>query len=673
MKQNSSEKARHLSRRYYALGGVFLVLCIAFVAVLAFYQVRGSTLPYEKEGTVRTYTVPGLRGEIYDCNGTLLVGNSTGYNLIYEYGAMPETRKEVNASLLAVLDALLRTGNGDKLADDLFILEGTYPKMTFSSKIRDKESSEYQAYKKFLERQNLMSEETTAKDVMEYFTARYGLTTTLYTNQEITSLIRLYYEMERVDFGSYVSYTIAEDVNMKLITAIEESNIEGVNFQISAKREYQYPGIASHILGRVGSITAETADYYLELGYSPDDKVGTSGCEATFEEWLRGRDGTLVVRYDEAGNMVEKYYDPEPIRGNDVYLTIDIDLQIAAEEGLAESIESIDSSEAGAITVMDPNSGALLATASYPTYDLTQFDSREYVQSLNNNSSNPWLNRALNGRYAPGSTYKVGAALAALESGTIGETTTYDCEHIYPHYDCPTCLGTHGILNVTDAIRVSCNIFFYYVGDAMGVDAMTGYTSRLGLGVDTGLELSHTTGTIAGESVNGGDIPRSAIGQSTHLYSPLQLSVYMSTIVNGGTRYRAHVLDRICKYYTGELVEETESQVMETVDFSDETYQILMNAMSDVVSSNSSVSRYFADVPVSVGGKTGTAEVTGKTDYALFCGFAPVESPQIVVSCVIEEGKYGYRAAYAAGKVMAKYFEKLAASAESDASPQKTT
>lgn len=669
MRTHSPERAVHVARRYYALGGVFLVLCIAFVAVLAVYQSRGSSLPYEKEGTVRTYTVPGLRGEIYDCNGTLLVGNATSYDLIYEYGAMPETRKEVNASLLAVLDALLRTGNGDKLAEDLLILEGTYPKMTFSSKIRDKNSAEYRAYKKFLERQDWMAEDTTAKDVMEYFTARYGLTTSLYTNQEITSLIRLYYEMERVDFGSYVSYTVAKNVNMKLITAIEESNIEGVNFQISATREYAYPGIASHILGRVGSITAETAEYYTALGYPLDAKVGTSGCEETFEEWLRGKDGTLVVRYDEAGNMVEKYYDPEPIRGNDVYLTIDIDLQIAAEEGLAASIAASDTSEAGAVTVMDPNTGALLATASYPTYDLTQFGSKDYVQSLNSNGNNPWLNRALNGSYAPGSTYKVGAALAALESGTIDETTLYDCQHMYPRYDCPTCLGTHGNLSVTDAIRVSCNVFFYYVGDAMGVDAMTSYTERLGLGAETGLELANTKGTVASDSVNGGDIPRSAIGQSTHLYSPLQLSVYMSTVVNGGTRYRAHVLDRICKYYTGDLVEQTETQVMETVAFSDETYAILMEAMSEVISENPTVSRYFAAVPVAVGGKTGTAEVTGKVDYALFCGFAPVESPQIVVSCVLEQGKYGYRAAEVAGKVMAKYFEKQLAAADSDPTP----
>ena len=261
----------------------------------------------------------------------------------------------------------------------------------------------------------------------------------------------------------------------------------------------------------------------------------------------------------------------------------------------------------------------------------------------------------------PYSGYKVGAALAALETGTIDSTSTYECNHIFPHYDHPTCLGTHGATDVVGAIRDSCNVFFYYVGDAMGVDAMTDYTARLGLGADTGLELYDSLGTVASQSVNPGDTVRSAIGQADHGYTPLQLSVYMSTVVNGGTRYSAHVLDSVRKYYTGEIVEQYQTQALDGVEFSDETYEILIDGMSRVVSDNPTVYRYFENLPVTVGGKTGTAEVTGKVDYALFCGFAPLDRPEIVVSCVIEEGQYGYRAAYAAGKVMEKYFDKQSA------------
>lgn len=650
------EKKTRLSVRYMALAIVFLVLCIAFVVLLAVTQRRGTTLPPEEEGYVRTYTVPGMRGEIYDRNGKKIVGNSTRYDLIYEYGAMPDTRSEINDSLLAVYRVLLRTGNEENMPTDRFALEGSYPEMRFASAIEDKSSATYEAYTRFLKRQQMNAETTEAKDVVKYFVNRYRLSSSLYTDEEITILIRTYYEMERVDFGAYASYTIAENVNESLITAIEESNIQGVNFRVSASREYLYAGSASHILGRVGSITAETAQEYLALGYELDDKVGTSGCEQAFESWLRGTDGVMVLRYDDDGNMVEKYYDPEPIRGNDVYLTIDIDLQLAAERALAEQIDSLSSAEAGAVTATDPNTGALLASASYPSYDLTQFSSVSYVQSLNENPNNPWLNRALSGVYAPGSTYKVGAALAALEMGAINSQTTCSCQQIFPKYDHPTCLDHHGTTNVVEAIRDSCNVFFYYLGDAMGVDSITQYTKALGLGESTGLELTDGVGRVAAQTDRPGETVRAAIGQSTHGYTPLQLSVYMSTIVNGGTRYRSYLLDSVRKYYTHEPVLQTESEVLESVSFSDSTYATLLDGMSRVVSENPEVARSFASIDVSVGGKTGTAEVEGKSDYALFSGFAPLESPEIVVSCVIEEGLHGYYAASVVGAVMEEYF-----------------
>lgn len=654
---HKKQRKAHIFARYLTLGIVFSLLCIAFVVLLAIVQNRGSTLPPEEKGTVRTYTVPGLRGEIYDRNGKKIVGNSTRYDLIYEYGAMPDTRAEVNHSLLAVYAAVIRTGNEGCMPKDRFPLQGSYPDMSFSSALNDKQSPEYEGYKRFLKRQEMDSLETTAKDVVEYFVGRYRLSTSHYTNEEITTLIRMYYEMERVDFGAYASYTIAENVNDMLITALEESNIQGVNFRVSASRDYLYPGSASHVLGRVGSITAENAQEYLALGYKLNDKVGTSGCEKAFESWLRGQDGVMVVRYDEDGNMVEKYYDPEPIRGNDVYLTIDIDLQLAAEAALAEQIEALPSAEAGAVTVTDPNTGALLATASYPSYDLTQFGSVAYVQSLNENPSNPWLNRALSGLYAPGSTYKIGAALAALESGTISAGSTCECEQIFPKYDRPSCLGHHGVTNVVEAIRDSCNVFFYYLGDAMGVDSITKYTQSLGLGANTGLELTDSLGRVATQTVNPGETVRAAIGQSSHGYTPLQLSVYMSTIVNGGTRYRSHLLDSVRKYYTKETVLQTEAEVLERVEFSNTTYATLLDGMSRVVRENPEVLRSFSTLDVSVGGKTGTAEVEGKRDYALFSGFAPLESPEIVVSCVIEEGLHGYTAAKVVGAVMSEYFQ----------------
>ena len=665
-------KKRHVGARYLTLGLIFLVICVAYVAVLLVYQLRGSSLPPKEEGYTRTYTVPGIRGEIYDCNGVLLVGNATSYDLIYEYGAMPDSRREINQALLRTMEAILATGNGDRLAKDYFVLEGTYPELSFTSALRDHESQTYLSYQKFLERQK-MDQDTSAAAVAKYFVKRYQLIETLYSPEEITTLIRLYYEMERVDFGAYQSYTIAENVSMDLITSIEESNIEGVNFHIRSDRNYLYPGVASHILGRLGKITAENVEYYMEQGYSLDAMVGTSGCEEAFEPYLRGQNGTMVIRYDDMGNQLEKYYSVEPKGGNDVYLTIDINLQLAAEEGLKENVEMLQYSDAGAVTVMDPNTGKVLAIASYPTYDLSQFDQIDYYQTLLQDENLPLYNRALQGVYAPGSTYKIGAALAALEQGGIDAEHSVTCYGEYPLYHKPTCLANHGTVSVVDAIRESCNVFFYYLGDAMGVDAMTDYTKRLGLGVATGIELNERTGIVAGADYRQqmglsawqkGDDLSASIGQSDHGYTPLQLSVYLSTVVNGGTRYRAHVLDSVRTFYTGETVKNESSQILEQVSFSDATYDTLIEGMAQVVSDTASLRTLFSSLPVQVGGKTGTAEVEGKRDYAIFSGFAPLEDPRIVVSCIIEEGEHGYSAAHAVAKIMEQYFAQNSVSGE---------
>lgn len=655
--RNSTASAeRRGSVRTLAVAIVFFVICLAFLISVAVFQLRGSSLLPKEEGFTRSYTVPGLRGEIYDRNGVLLVGNATTYDLIYEYGAMPDTRRQINDSLLKTLEAIRETGNGDRLADDVFIFEGTYPEMEFVSALKDRESDEYYHYKKFLSRQEMERDDTDEKDVMNYFVKRYQLSEARYTNEQITELIRLYYEMERVDFGQYQSYTIAKNINAKLITRLEESNIEGVNFDVQAEREYAYPGVASHLLGRLGKITAENAEQYIDAGYPLDALVGTSGCEAAFEEYLRGQDGVMILRYDEDGNQIEKYYETPPTRGNDVYLTIDIELQIATEKSLQENVDRIATAKGGAITVLDPNTGALLASASYPTYDLSKFNSVAYYNSLRENARSPLLNRALQGVYAPGSTYKIGAALAGLETGKITAEEQVDCQGVYPKYDRPTCLDSHGRLDVIGAIRHSCNIFFYHLGDVLGVDAMTDYTTRLGLGVDTGLELGSGKGNVATDSHNPADTVRAAIGQSTHGYTPLQLSVYLSSIVNGGTRYRAHILDSVKKYYTEEVVYEPSVEVMDRVNFSEETYDTLIEGMRQVVSESATLTEYFSGVDVQIGGKTGTAEVAGRVDYALFSCFAPLTAPEMVVSCVIEEGQYGANAARAVIGVLEKYF-----------------
>ena len=653
----------NVGRRYAVIAIAFAVICVAFIIALSSVLIKGPQTEYDPDAkNTRVVTVTGLRGEIYDRNGKLLVGNSTTYDLLYEYGAMPNTYAEINKELLYILDAIRTVDSREHLSEDYFPLRGTYPDMQYASAISDTASTEYYYLQRVLKRAGL-DEDTDEDELIKYFEKKYKLDEKLYSPNEITELMRLWYEMERVDFGQYQSYTIAKDVSVELVTYVQESGTVGATFKTVSERVYEYPGVASHILGRLGKITAENAEYYTELGYPLDAYVGISGCEAAFEPILHGQDGKMVIKYDDDGNVVDKYYEVEPISGNDVWLTIDIDLQIAAERGLAESAALTDTSKGGAITAVDTDTGAVLAIASYPTYDLTQFSDADYYASLLENEDKPLLNRALQGVYAPGSTYKIGVALAALEEGD--ELTPCECTGRYDKLHRPGCNGVHGQTDIFEAIQESCNIFFYDIGHRMGIESITNYTKSLGLGEATGIELGERVGTVAGpafrtenklDAWTKGDDISAAIGQADHGYTPLQLSVYMASIVNGGTRFSAHILDSVRHFYTDEPISSYETTPLSVTEISDHSYDVLIQSMGQVVSENEEVRRYFKNVSVAVGGKTGTAEVNGQEDNALFSGFAPLDDPKIAVSCIIEEGQHGYYAAHAVAVVMEQYF-----------------
>ena len=640
-------------KRFFIVAAVFIIISIAFTVMLGVTQRKGPSITDEDRGLdVRTETVRGERGRIFDRNGVLIVGNSELYELVFEYGSMAYTSYEINNAILDCLKALHSSNSIEKRAEDYFPLEGTYPNMTFTKDAFDTETKVGYYYNRFLVKSQL-SPDMSAEALVKRFTDKYKLTQTLFSKSEISELIRIHYDMERVGFGAYQSYTIAKNLDpslesdLALITAIKEQRIEGATLIKQRERVYYYEDYAKHILGVLGKITAENVEKYED--YPLDALVGIGGVEETFEGYLRGVDGKRVTKYDAQGNLVSQYYDPAPVVGNDIYLTIDINLQIAAEDSLETEIEALESAEYGAATASDPNTGEVLVIASYPKYDIA-----------------PW-NRALSGLYAPGSTYKVGAALAALEEGNINASTCYECNHAYQLGEnpdkWPTCLGNHGSINVSEAIRVSCNVFFYELGHRYGIDSITPYTYRLGLGTPTGIEFDDKSGVVASEEYadskglewNVFDDVTGPIGQSKHAYTPLQLSVYMSSIVNHGTRYSAHLLKSV-KTRTGEVVLEKQPEVLDKVEFSDSTYKTLISAMHSVVDSSPTLSAYFSNVGVETGGKTGTAEKEGHVDNALFSGFAPLNDPSIVASCVIEEGEAGGNASKVVAAIFTEHF-----------------
>ena len=645
--------------RYISLLSLFLVVMLIYIVMLAKIQIEGSKNPPENDEVAytRTVTVSGLRGEIYDRNGKLLVGNNTSYDLLLEYGAIPDTSEELNNSILKILEALDKTNSRDRLSASCPILTGIYPDMVYTG-FEDEDA--YDDFIKILDK-NKLEHSIEAKELVEYFASKYKLSPKLYSNEEITSLLQIRYAMERIEFGVYNPLVFAEDISIELVSYIEEANIDGVTFKVSSERKYEYPGYASHILGRLGKIQAENAEYYSELGYPMDSYVGTSGCELAFEQYLRGQDGTMEISYDADGNIISKEFIKEPISGNDVYLTIDIELQITAEDSLKKTVDSLPYSDSGALVALDASDGGILVSASYPSYDISQFNSKEYYNSLLNDPAKPLLDRALLGEYAPGSIFKIGSALASLELGEISSSTRLNCSGTYPHLHQPTCLGVHGDINVINAIGVSCNCFFYELGMRLGIDSITPYTSKLGLGVSSGIELPERTGLIAGTPSRGDSWTQSedlsaVIGQSDHTYTPLQLAVFMSSVANGGDRYSAHLLHSVKKFYTEETVYEYPPIILDSIEISNSTYNTLISGMRNVVTSSQNLTNYFSGVDVIVGGKTGTAQKNGMKDFALFAGVAPLNSPEIVSACVIEQGVNGANAAIPMAKVFEKYF-----------------
>ncbi len=689
-------KRDHLER-YIVIGGFFVCVMLVFIARLVTVQIAGQDY-YTETVTERTYTrlepIQAQRGEIYDRNGNLLVGNKYTYSVYLDGGSFPRMNEDKNELILHLVDTAERFDelDGFEVPDMPFVkrdgqwkLDGDYMATTYGRRMS-----------RLMKDLNFQTDEDGGWSELDVSTVRntllfrYGLIDAdknkLYETEEEELLFALRLDMELSYFSAVEPYTLFKDVDIKYIIAVTEGGYRGYNISCDAEREYLYPGYMSHLLGRVGKIYAENVEYYTALGYSLDAIVGSSGVEAAFESWLHGQDGQMAIVEDEYGNVVDKYVKTEPIPGKDVYLTLDVDMQIAAEEALKNNIEIIvnnalskegdldgEDANAGAVSAVKVGTGEVLALASYPTFNLVTFN--EDYEALIADETSPMFNRALEGTYAPGSTFKIGVALAGLQEGIITPYTEILDEGRYQYYKeqnfTPACwiysprygMQTHGYVNVHEAIQVSCNCFFYDVGRQLTITNITKYAQAFGIGEATGIEVNEKTGVLAGpayreskgETWYDGDTLQAAIGQSDTLVSPLQLSNYIATVLNGGTRMKAHLLYEV-RDYSGEVLYRFEPETVEAVTLDPYNITVVKNAMKDVTE-NGSASRVFVNYPIAIGGKTGTAQVTKtSSDNALFTAFAPFDDPEIVCSCVIEHGANGTDAGFAVRDVFSWYF-----------------
>ena len=675
--------------RYMAVAAVFCLICVIYLGRLFYIQISGRENSYDTGTTTRRVTIQAVRGELYDRNGNPLVTNSYTYDLTLSYSTlMTSGLRRANETCLHLITALRDTGEESKHIEKYFPFDGAYPYYTLTEEAEDSDSIPFYRMRKVLKAIGL-DEDATVDEIVKYYISTYDLLATdandrrVYDDDEVDRLIHLRYDMDAMSFKSTGEYTFAENAGLPLMTYVKELALAGVTFRVNVERVYNYPGYASHILGTVGPIYSEEWEYYNEQGYQMNAIVGKSGCELAFEQYLHGSDGELEIEEDANGNIVNVTVITEPVAGSDVYLTIDIDLQIAAEDGLAENVayvvEKSNGNEAsgancnaGAAVVMDPDTFDVLAIASYPTYDLSTYN-LEY-NDLIQDTSNPLFNRALGGVYAPGSTYKLGVSVAALMEGKISSSSKVSCTGIYHFYDyhpkCSTYPHVSSAINVIQAIADSCNSFFYEMGVRLGIDTMNEYMSKFGIGQPTGIELGGKTGVLASPEYRqqvGGDVwtegltLQAAIGQSDNLVSPLQLACYISTLANGGTRYSAHLLDSVYTFGSDtpsySYIQGSQT-VLSEIDIPENVLDSVFEGMREVVSGNSTVRNFIGnEIPVTVGGKTGTAQNSSGCDNALFVCTAPYDDPEIVISVVIEQGNKGSYASLTAGKILEEYYK----------------
>ena len=672
--------------RYLGIVAVFCLICVIYLGRLFFIQISGRENEYKADIEEREVTVQAVRGEIYDRNGVKLVANRYSYDLSFAYKQFFDLPvQERNEVCLNIQNALAKRGGEGVREQKFFPFDGTYPNYTYSADTLNGDSIRSYRLKRVLGDLDLKAE-TTAVQLRDYYTDTYDLLqidnqgNRRFSDAEIDTLIRIYYDIDAVRFRSSGEYVLCQDVDMSLMTYIKEQNIKAVNFTVTVAREYCYPGYASHILGLVGPIYSEEWDYYNDLGYQMNAIVGKSGCEAAFESYLHGTDGKMKIKEDKNGNVTEIEVLTEPIAGNDVYLTIDINLQIAAEDGLAENVEYVSGQadgevcNAGAAVAMDPNTFEVLAIASHPTYDLTTYNADYNLLAQDPNK--PLTNRAIDGFYAPGSTLKPGMAAIALQDGVLLRGENITCTGRYKNtIGCSTYSDTHwwGSIDVVDAISCSCNSFFCELGDRLGIQKMEQYLAKFGLGESTGLELGGRSGILAGPTYRGeiqsseqwqpGMTWQAAIGQSDHQLSPVQMACYISTLCNGGTRYTAHLLHSVYRFGSDEpsfVYQQTDDTVLSRIELSQENLDTVFEGMRRMVNETTFVRNQIANnskIPVTVGGKTGTAQRGGDNpDNALFVAAAPYNNPDVVISVVLENGSHGYYCAMTAAKILEAYY-----------------
>ncbi len=673
----NQEERKTAIRRMRVLVAAACILMLLYGLRLIFLQlVNGDDFKSQATNTTDyKFTVTAARGDIVDSRGERIATSVTGYNVVLNKLLMGD--EDLDGMLQKIVE-LLRA-NGESWNDTLLISQpdaaGNYTFTAEEGSTRDQKALAAM-------KDNLgLQQYATANDVMEKLVEDYDLAS--YPLSWQRTLGGIHYEMQLQAFSNVNNFIMAENVSEATVATIKEHSLSlpGVEIVETSTRSYEQSTVLPHVLGRVGKITAEkwkvtdengqTTYPLREKGYNMNDIIGISGLESAYEDELRGKDGVETITRNSDGVIVDTALTTVPEPGHTVQLTIDSRFQKAVDKALAENIDMINrvyntgsmKAAAGAAVVLDVKDGSVLAASNYPSFDqnlyATQYSEYSADESL------PLFNRALQGLYTPGSTFKPAVAIAALDTGLINRYSTVNCTRVYTYYKDyrPKCTQHghgNGPIDVVNAIKWSCNIFFYDVGRRLTSDVYDAYAYKLGLGQRTGVEVSEATGHLTTKNdsnyMESLDI-QAAIGQGNTVVTPVQLATYAATIANRGTRYRTHFVKAILDSNTGEVLQETQPEVMDVIEDKGETFDLIQQGMIGVSQTISALANY----PYTIACKTGTPQRSegyySGSSYRHYTNttmiaYGPTEDAQIAIGIVVEYGGGGARA----GNLMADIF-----------------
>ena len=645
-------------KRYLVLIGVAVLVSGVFISRLVDWQIINTKEYKIRANSSNIYFVKTdpVRGEIVDCDGVGLAVNDMGYKIVLDRLVIEKgTENDIILKVVRLLEAL------DNEWIDILPIGIDNSGFYFTQE----HESQISGLKKTLE----LGEKASAQECIEKMCERYKVGE--YSDADKRVVCSVKYNMEKSG-GYYLKsmpYILCDSVSKDAVIIISErfKDLKGVRIQTSLVRKYINGEIAPHIVGYTGFMSGEEYEKRKD-SYPMDALIGKTGIESVFEDELRGYGGKRMMQISREGGVID-VSEREPAKsGNTVFLTISSKIQEAANKSLKENVERAHTVASdcvsGAAVVLNVKDFSILAAATYPGYDLARFmEDKSYYSELVNDKAVPLLNRAFLGAYAPGSIYKPLVACAALDSGKITPDETITCGGSYNYYTGYRlrCMGVHGAANLKLALSKSCNVYFAELGRRLGANLLKDYANKFGIGVKTGVEVGESVGIVAGpehsESVGAhwyeSGSSQAAIGQSDNMITPVQLATYAATIANNGLRYKTHLVSKITDYSRNKIIRETQPELIENLNISEENLKAVQSAMREVTLSGTA--RDFSSYPIPIAAKTGTAQNSG-SDHTTFICYAPYDDPQIAISVVIAHGKTGMASKNVARDIMNAYF-----------------